>query len=101
MKTHQNAENLSFNCAALLPTHPQPEKEEKDEKEDARFLMLAALLLPLRACMVSGPKGKPARATDVIIRESIKWRNSDVTMTAQLHEMVRANLLVHMTVLHL
>ena len=58
------------------------------EKEELRFLLLAALLLPLRACMVPGPKGKPTPAAAFIAREAIKWRTKDADMAVLLHETV-------------
>ncbi|PNH11388.1 CCA tRNA nucleotidyltransferase, mitochondrial [Tetrabaena socialis] len=56
------------------------------DKEERRFLLLAALLLPLRALQHSPPKGKPVPATAAIIRDSLKWRVKDIDMTAVLHD---------------
>lgn len=59
---------LAHPVSLLLPHPLQLDKEER------RFLLLAALLLPLRALQHVPPRGKPAPATAVVIRDSLKWR---------------------------
>jgi len=56
------------------------------EAEERRFLMLAALLLPLRGVTVDGAKNKPVAATVHIVRDSIKWRTKDADTVQVLHE---------------
>jgi hypothetical protein len=56
------------------------------DKDDRRFLLLAALMLPLRGLAVPAAKGKSVPATAAIIRDSLKWRVKDIEMTAALHE---------------
>ncbi len=56
-----------FRCSSCVAP-PQLDKEER------RFLLLAALLLPLRALQHVPPRGKPGPATAAVIRDSLKWR---------------------------
>ncbi|KAG2449718.1 hypothetical protein HYH02_005245 [Chlamydomonas schloesseri] len=56
------------------------------DKEERRFLLLAALLLPLRGLQYQPPKGKPVPATAALIRDSLKWRVKDIEMSAALAE---------------
>ncbi|EFJ52690.1 hypothetical protein VOLCADRAFT_85925, partial [Volvox carteri f. nagariensis] len=56
------------------------------DKEERRFLLLAALLLPLRDLRAPAAKGKPVPATAALIRDSIKWRVKDIEMTGALHD---------------
>jgi len=91
---------LPAHLCVLLPAHIADKKRSihtcvysylyvlQIEKEEQRFLLLAALLLPLRLCVVTGPKGKPCPASAVVVREAIKWRSKDVDMTVALHETV-------------
>ncbi|KAF5829609.1 hypothetical protein DUNSADRAFT_15848 [Dunaliella salina] len=68
------------------------------DKEESRFLLLAALLLPLRNCVVPGPKNKPTPASAAIVRESIKWRTKDADMSVLLHETAQQFLDIHQQV---
>ncbi|PNW70586.1 hypothetical protein CHLRE_17g726000v5 [Chlamydomonas reinhardtii] len=56
------------------------------DKEERRFLLLAALLLPLRGLQHQPPKGKPVPATAALIRDALKWRVKDIEMSAALAE---------------
>ncbi|GLC34026.1 hypothetical protein PLESTB_000830000 [Pleodorina starrii] len=56
------------------------------DKDERRFLLLAALLLPLRGLQVPAAKGKPVPATAALIRDSLKWRVKDIEMTTALHD---------------
>ncbi|KAG2428655.1 hypothetical protein HXX76_011360 [Chlamydomonas incerta] len=56
------------------------------DKEERRFLLLAALLLPLRGLQHQPPKGKPVPATAALIRDSLKWRVKDIEMSGALAE---------------
>lgn len=60
------------------------------DKEERRFFLLAALLLPLRLCSAPGAKGKPQPVSTHIVREAVKWRAKDAEMTVLLHETVGA-----------
>ncbi|KAG2501325.1 hypothetical protein HYH03_001118 [Edaphochlamys debaryana] len=56
------------------------------DKDERRFLLLAALMLPLRGLAVPGAKGKPTPAPAALIRDSLKWRVKDIEMSAALAE---------------
>ncbi|GFR42511.1 hypothetical protein Agub_g3403 [Astrephomene gubernaculifera] len=56
------------------------------DKDERRFLLLAALLLPLRGLQAPAAKGKSQPATAALIRDSLKWRVKDIEMTAVLHD---------------
>ncbi|GIL45308.1 hypothetical protein Vafri_2575 [Volvox africanus] len=56
------------------------------DKDERRFLLLAALLLPLRSLQIPAAKGKLTPATAALIRDSLKWRVKDIEMTAALHD---------------
>ncbi|KXZ51707.1 hypothetical protein GPECTOR_11g156 [Gonium pectorale] len=58
----------------------------KMDKDERRFLLLAALMLPLRELQHSPPKGRPVPAAAALIRDSLKWRVKDIEMTAVLHD---------------
>ena len=50
-----------------------------------RQALLAALLLPLRACWVTGVKGRPQTMSAHVVKDSLKWRNKDAEAVDTLH----------------
>ncbi|GLI66087.1 hypothetical protein VaNZ11_009809 [Volvox africanus] len=65
------------------------------DKDERRFLLLAALLLPLRGLQIPAAKGKLTPATAALIRDSLKWRVKDIEMTAALHDAAAELALAH------
>lgn len=66
--------------SAVLTSFAQLDKDER------RFVLLAALLMPLRGLQLPAVKGKQVTATAAVIRDSLKWRVKDIEMTAALHD---------------
>lgn len=53
--------------------------------DERRLALLAALLLPLRACEIVRDGKKPTALTDHIILESIKWKRKHAEAIVALH----------------
>ncbi|GIL78763.1 hypothetical protein Vretifemale_8171 [Volvox reticuliferus] len=69
------------------------------DKDERRFLLLAALLLPLRGLQIPAAKGKLTPATAALIRDALKWRVKDIEMTAALHDAAAELAMAHTALL--
>ncbi|KAK9810386.1 hypothetical protein WJX72_009795 [[Myrmecia] bisecta] len=85
-------ENYGSPCVAVMAAVDQILQRWQPQtplsKEERRLALLAALLLPLRKCETSAPKGKNKKVplAEFIVRESIKWRGKDADAVKALHE---------------
>lgn len=65
---------LAFNALQAIPT-----------KEGIKTVLLAALLLPLRACQSQAKKGKTTPTVSLIVGDSMKWKKSYASHVVELH----------------
>lgn len=56
------------------------------DAEQRRFLLLAAVLLPLRSMVYDIGKGRQGPVSSYAIREGLKWRAKDVDAVTALHQ---------------
>ncbi|EIE21369.1 hypothetical protein COCSUDRAFT_56588 [Coccomyxa subellipsoidea C-169] len=73
---------LLAEAAALIETLHAEEPMAVDER---RLALLAAMLLPLRACETTRDGSKPTMLTHHIVLESIKWKRKDAEAVSALH----------------
>ncbi len=60
-------------------------KQEPMAVDERRLALLAAMLLPLRACEITRDGSKPTMLTHHIVLESIKWKRKDAEAVSALH----------------
>jgi len=65
------------------------------EADARRQILLAALLLPLRAAEVVSAKGKTQTMSSHIVRDSLKWKAKDAEIVDVLHAVAPRLLTVH------
>jgi hypothetical protein len=59
--------------------------QEPMAADERQLALMAALLLPLRACEIVRDGKKPTALTDHIILDSIKWKRKHAEAIAALH----------------
>ncbi|DBA72537.1 hypothetical protein WJX79_010559 [Trebouxia sp. C0005] len=66
-------------------------------KEEAKVALLSALLLPVRALESQGKKGKSLPVVPLIVGESVKWKKSYASLTAEVQAQAPELLKVYQT----
>eukprot|EP00887_Chlorella_sp_A99_P006656 scaffold3.g6656.t1 len=75
----------AYDALAALDSEPPGPEAGGVGRDARRQLLLAALLLPLRALSVRGHKGRPMSVPAHVVREALKWPAKDADAVDALH----------------